>query len=165
VLAPGAAALLEIALAQYAYAKRTWWCLSGLTQQVDPPAYSVRLNLHVQDPFADLNRRLVRTFKSQLDLKVVEWSNDAFFRRGANRNADLANAADEWLLFLDPDSVLDPQFLRRLSAAPLDPAKVNVMPRTTMTDFDIGYRLVDAETYEDQPQFRRPGVSRLSVPK
>lgn len=143
--------MFEIALATYSYAKRTWWCLSSLTQQLDPPRFSIRLNLHERDPFASLNRRLVRTFENSLDLKVVEWSDETFFKRGNNRNADLQNAIGEWLLFLDPDSVLDPRLLNELATADLEPGKVNVAPRTTMTYFDVGYQLVDAETYEDRP--------------
>jgi hypothetical protein len=57
--------------------------------------------------------------------------------------------------FSIPDGIFDPHFLNRLAAAPLDPAKVNVVPRTTRTDFDVGYRLVDAQTYDVSPLWVR----------
>lgn len=147
----GARPVFEIALAQHAYAKRAWWCLSALTQQAHPPAFRVRLNVHRDDPYAALTRRLVATFRPLLDLTAVEWADDRFYRRGFTRDRDLAETEAEWLLYLDSDTVLSPDFLRRLAGAPLDPGRMNVAPRITMTDFDAGYALVDAETYDDRP--------------
>lgn len=143
--------VLEVVLAQHAYAKRTWWCLSALAQQLEPPDFRVRLNIHRDDPFFELNRKLIQTFSPLLELQVVDWDSDSFFRRGHTRSVDLEECTAEWQLFLDPDGVCSPPFLAELMNQPLDPMKLSVAPRTTMTDFDIGYRLVDAEQYESTP--------------
>jgi len=158
------ASWIEISLAAYSYAKRTWWCLSSLVEQITPPQFSVLLNMHQRDPFAEINRRMVRTFEHRLDLKVRQWSDERFFKRGAVRNHDFQNAVAEWMLFLDADSVLDPRLLNQLANAALEPKKVNVTPRTTMTDFDEGYRLIDDEEYEDRPVTNAAGKCS-AVPK
>ena len=143
--------MFEIVLAQYRFTKRTWWCMSSLVQQVSPPDFTVKLQLHVSDPFMELNRRLITTFEDRLNLVVVPWEDQRFFRRGYTRNLDLQQSRADWLLFLDPDSVLHPAFLQELACRPLDSQVVNGATRTTMTDFFIGYKLVDAEEYQDLP--------------
>lgn len=143
--------MFEFSISQFAYAKRTWWCLSGLLQQIDSPSLRVRLNIHVSDPFRDLNHKLIDCFRDRLDLVVIEWRHRHFFSRGRTRCNDLKQASGEWLIFLDADSIFEPTFLRELARRPLDPTKLTGIPRTTMTDFEAGYGLVDAEAYGHAP--------------
>jgi len=143
--------MFEIALVQHGWAKRTWWCLSSLVQQDSPPSFQVRLHIHENDPFAELNERLVRKFACRLPLHVVRWTDQTFFHRGCVRNRDLARCRTDWLLFVDPDTVFSPGFLAALSRSRRDPRRVNIAPRTTMTDCNAGYELVDAEQYVETP--------------
>lgn len=84
--------MFEIVLSQFAFAKRTWWCLSSLAQQENPPCFKVKLQIHVSDPYAALNQKLIQTFRRLVDLRVVEWREDEFFRRGYTRSLDLKSA-------------------------------------------------------------------------
>lgn len=143
--------MLEIALVQHAWARRTWWCLSSLVQQESPPPLQVRLHIHRDDPFSEINERLIETFAPRLTLQVVVWTTDEFFHRGCVRNRDIGDCGAEWLLFVDPDTVFSTGFLAALNRSRRATERVNFAPRTTMTDFDVGYELVDSVHYDSEP--------------
>lgn len=143
--------MFEICVQQFSFTKRCWWQLSSLTQQIDAPPFTVKINLHKDDPFKELNDKLIKTFDPLLDLQVKIWKDIDFNFRGNTRNADLIEAKQPWVLFTDADMIFSTNLMAKLSQTHLAIDKVNVTPRVTMTDFTEGYILVDREEYENTP--------------
>ena len=144
---------IEICALQFRYTKRCWWQLSSLVQQKYTdiiPKITYKLNLHKNDPYHELNKKLIRTFENLVDLKIKYWDNDTFYYRGMSRNADIIEASKEWVLFIDPDMVFSTDFFDKLQSSNAMPSKLNGTGRWS-TNIPRAYEIVNSEKYTDHP--------------
>lgn len=140
----------EICVQQYSFTKRCWWQLSSLVQQKLNSSITYRLNLYKDDPFHELNLKLIKTFQNRIDLKVKIWDNPDFLRRGNTRNSDLKEATRDWIIYTDADVVFHPSFFNVINNAKIKNDKMNVIPRFNTTIED-GYKLIESHNYDDKP--------------
>ena len=144
---------IEICALQFRYTKRCWWQLSSLSQQKYAdiaPRITYKLNLHKNDPYAELNKKLIHTFENLVDLKIKYWNDDTFYYRGMSRNADILEASKEWVLFVDPDMVFSTDFFDKLQKSNLKRTNLNSVGRWS-TDIPKAYEIVNSEKYTDHP--------------
>lgn len=118
------------------------------TQQ--SPNITYKLNLHRQDPYHDLNLKLIKTFEPLINLKIKYWDDDSYWYRGISRIADLNESNSDWVLYVDPDMVFSTGFFDTLQSSNLDCTKVNGTGRLS-TNIANAYKAIDAEQYTDSP--------------
>jgi hypothetical protein len=151
----------EICVQQYSFTKRCWWQLSSLAEQTLKTNFTLRLSIHNNDPFRELNNKLISTFSNLIDLKVKIWTNDTFFRRGDVRNTDLVESSRQWIIFADADVIFDKSFFEKLNNITLIQNKMSVIRRFN-TSIDDGYKLINSETYNTY--IKRPITKIMKFP-
>ena len=106
-------ARIELVVQMRAFHKRFHWMLSGLTQQIDPPDFSVTVAIDAADPYTDRLQGLKDVFPS-LTINWVEYNSPRFNMRGLTRDDALQASDSEWLIFSDADMIYHPDMMRLL---------------------------------------------------
>lgn len=108
--------MIEFVIQMSGFQRRFHWMLSALSQQADPPAFRLRVDLSTHDPFGHLTPCLMRCFDGPMDIQWISHDGDDFLQRGFLRDQAMNESDAEWLLFSDADMIYPPEFLRDVSA-------------------------------------------------
>lgn len=113
----------EICFHLFGYQKRCWWMLSSISQQIksnghEIPRIIVKLNVMSKlDPYADMTKKMIKTFDPLVELKIKEYDDKKLFeKRGPTRNSDIEECSASWIFFSDVDMIFHPEFFSDISA-------------------------------------------------
>ena len=113
--------MIEFIVQMSGFQQRFHWMLSALVEQANPPAFRLRVDTCVDDPWADRTATLRRLFDGLLDIEWIERTAKAFASRGILRDLAMQQSTADWLLFSDADIIYPPEFMARLDAEYLAP--------------------------------------------
>ena len=126
---------ISIVLATYNWPSALTLCLESLRGQTD-------LNfeiLRAEDGSKDATRSLINEMSSNFPVKITHlWQEDMGFRKSKILNVGIERATGEYLIFLDSDCIVQPDFVaqHRLLARPsqlITGSRILVSPQTTQS--------------------------------
>lgn len=104
---------ISLVITTYQSPDKLKWVLESVAWQNQKP-----LEIIVADDGSDPEtRKLVLQYQERLEVRVVHsWQPDGLFRLSRSRNLALSKAQGSWVVFIDGDCVMPPDFLRSQSS-------------------------------------------------